>query len=153
MTAKLLLNLMNYLRMICGNLKNKVMNKICTTIEQSKKLIELGIDVNTADMYWWYNGQRYYAETKEHNDMQKSDTPAWSLSVLLELMPPYLFEFERGIDLNIYPNLNGKGWHCSYMPNAVENMKNDKFKQITNGDNPIDAAFEMVCWLLENKKI
>ena len=28
------------------------MSKICTSIEQSKKLIELGIDVNTADMYW-----------------------------------------------------------------------------------------------------
>lgn len=26
------------------------MNKICTNLEQSKKLIELGIDVNTADM-------------------------------------------------------------------------------------------------------
>jgi len=28
------------------------MNKICTSIEQSKKLIELGIDINTADMCW-----------------------------------------------------------------------------------------------------
>ena len=28
------------------------MNKICTDIEQSKKLIELGIDMNTADMCW-----------------------------------------------------------------------------------------------------
>lgn len=27
------------------------MSKICTSLEQSKKLIELGIDVNTADMY------------------------------------------------------------------------------------------------------
>ena len=31
------------------------MNKICTSIEQSKKLIELGIDVNTADMYYDVN--------------------------------------------------------------------------------------------------
>ena len=135
------------------------MNKICTSIEQSKKLIELGINVNTADMYWEYDYdmyiQREYKYYPRVMDEQFDDTcvPAWSLSALLKLMPPYLFEFERGIDLNIYPNLNGKGWHCSYMPNAVENMKNDKFKQITNGDNPIDAAFEMVCWLLENKKI
>lgn len=27
------------------------MGKICTSFEQSKKLIELGIDVNTSDMY------------------------------------------------------------------------------------------------------
>ena len=30
------------------------MNKICTSLEQSKKLIELGIDVNTADMRYGY---------------------------------------------------------------------------------------------------
>ena len=30
------------------------MNKICTSKEQSQKLIDLGIDINTADMYWWY---------------------------------------------------------------------------------------------------
>lgn len=145
------------------------MNKICTSLEQSKKLIELGIDVSTADMFYAdllvdgnhkYNlhplesyGFKTFEETKlkvsEHLDF----IPAWSLSALLELMPPYLFEFERGIDLNIYPNLSGKAWHCSYMPNAVENMKNDKFKQITNGDNLVDAAFEMVVWLKENKKL
>ena len=31
------------------------MNKICTSIEQSQKLIKLGIDVNTADMCWQNN--------------------------------------------------------------------------------------------------
>ena len=48
------------------------MNKICTSMEQSQKLMELGIDVNTADMYYpnrvdignytlpieWKNGSR-----------------------------------------------------------------------------------------------
>jgi hypothetical protein len=67
-------------------------------------------------------------------------------------MPPYLFEWERGIDLNIYRNLNGKGWHVSYMPNNINDMKKDKFRQITNG-NLIDAAFEMICWLIEQKRI
>lgn len=32
-------------------------------------------------------------------------------------------------------------------------MKNDKFKQITNGDDLIDASFEMVVRLKENKMI
>jgi len=36
-------------------------SKICTSIEQSKKLIELGIDVNTADMYY-----QWYSETESH---------------------------------------------------------------------------------------
>ena len=32
-------------------------------------------------------------------------------------------------------------------------MSRIKFKQITNGDNPVDAAFEMICWLKEYKKL
>lgn len=129
---------------------------IATTIEQSKKLLELSIDTSTADMFWLVTREPHLhvlGNEPLSNYDRWEHYPAWSLSALIKLMPPYLFEFERGIDLNVYPNLNGKGWHCSYMPNAVENMKNDKFKQITNGDNPIDAAFEMICWLLENKKI
>ena len=134
------------------------MNKICTSIEQSKKLIELGIDVNTADMFWdTLFAKKPEAQVDNHHFIDEYDdehrVPAWSLSALLKLMPPYLFEFERGIDLNIYPNLNGKGWHCSYIPNNIESIKKDKFKQITNGDNLIDAAFEMVCWLKENGKL
>lgn len=130
-------------------------NKICTSFEQSKKLIELGISINTSDMYYYGIKPHNLCEgTVDENDMSGfGHLPAWSLSALLRLMPPYLFEFERGIDLNIYPNLNGKGWHCSYMPNNIESIKKDKFKQITNGDNPIDAAFEMICWLKENGKI
>lgn len=126
------------------------MNKICTSVEQSNKLIELGIDVSTADMFWHRKLDGTYSLSID-DDVLKSDTPAWSITALLELMPSYLFEFERGIDLNIYPNLNGKAWHCSYMPNAIENMKTDKFKQITNGDNLVDAAYDMVVWLKKNK--
>lgn len=128
-------------------------NKICTSLEQSQKLIELGIDRKTSDMFYWYGEKNVIRIGGKEKQSGYFDIPAWSLTALLKLMPPYLFEFERGIDLNIYPNLNGKGWHCSYMPNNIENMKKDKFKQITNGDNPVDAAFEMICWLKENKKL
>ena len=144
------------------------MTKICTTIEQSKKLIELGIDVITADMCWTNHLFNSFLSSwrvestppQEYKNLLDRFVvkgyliePAWSSDALSKFLPPYLFEFERGIDLNIYPNLNGKGWHCSYMPNCIENMKKDKFKQITNGDTIIDAMFEMVCYLLENKMI
>jgi len=110
------------------------MSKICTTIEQSKKLMELGIDVNTADMYWWYGGKVYYVEAMEDGDFNKeSDIPCWSLSALLELI-----DNKAGIAKEYgtwFSYDNGKshcGKHC---------------------DNPLDAVFEMVVWLLENKKL
>lgn len=82
------------------------MNKICTTIKQSKKLVELGIDPSTADMCWCNNsvkGVNYtddYAlhthtlqELKEIFDEALNGwdkyweiIPAWSLSALLELL-------------------------------------------------------------------
>ena len=125
------------------------MNKICTSLEQSKRLIELGIDVNSADMVYHKNLDGTY-NLRVVNNILEYDIPAWSLSALLELMPSYLFEFERGIDLNLYPSINRKGWLCSYMPNVIENMKTDKFKQITHADNLVDAAYEMIIWLKEN---
>ena len=125
------------------------MNKICTSIEQSKRLIELGIDVNSADMVYHKELNGTYS-LRVVDNVLKYDIPAWSLSALLELMPSYLFEFKRGIDLNLYPSINRKVWLCSYMPNVVENMKTDKFKQITHADSLVDAVYDMIIWLKEN---
>ena len=70
------------------------MNKICTTIEQSQKLIELGIDVNTADMMWddwnlidegWKLSVGYYPEIEK--DYGRKCYPAWSLVALLNILP------------------------------------------------------------------
>lgn len=132
-----------------------------TTIEQSKKLVELGLNPDTADMKWYYWKDEIDAPKvptlgfdktvlESYKNIQAVYLPCWSLGALLEVMPPYLFEFERGIDLNIYRNLNGKGWHASYMPNNIIDMQKDKFRQITNGNTPLEAAYSMVIWLLEN---
>lgn len=119
------------------------MNKICTDIEQSDKLIKLGIDVNTADMYWWYNGQRYYAETKEHNDSQKSDVPAWSLSALLELMPTDDKRDEYYVDTETHSDC----YIVSYR-NCWDGCIHSEYSE----ESLLDAAFEMIVWLKENKK-
>lgn len=138
------------------------MNKICTTVEQSQRLMELGFDYNKADMCYdlgtgdakasinCENFTAYYT-ADEYPEFKDRFIPAWSVAALLDFLPPYLYEFERGIDLNIYRNLSGRGWHCSYMPNCIENMKEDKFKLITNGDDLLDAGYEMVLKLYEMK--
>ena len=121
--------------------------KSFTDLEQSKKLAEI-LPIESADM-----GYRIVAYNPDDTHVYQpycfvgtleSDIPCWSLALLLSVLPTYLFEFDRGIDLNVYPNLNGRGWHCSYMPNCIENMKTDKFKLITNGDTLVDACYEMI---------
>ena len=125
------------------------MNKICTSIDQSKKLIELGIDVNTADIHYMYR----HWEIDENTIGSQSDAsigfdsdfyygadngktyhyiPSWSLSALLELIPSNVFLYSRLVK-----------WDDSYYIEQREMLY----------DNPIDAVFEMVCWLKENNKI
>lgn len=138
------------------------MTKICTSIEQSKKLLELGIDRNTVDMYW-FNRHIDLTETKyelfvvdrsnKHIDFFNSYAvavdnyeiiPAWSLSALLELMPDKI-------------SINNESYYLSFKKKCVEfrgpitcdGQKSKSFEM----DNIIDAAFEMVCWLKENNKL
>lgn len=66
------------------------MNKICTSIEQSKKLIELGIDVYTADMFFAMNGTLpVVSKYIDDGFVTAVDgaIPCWSLSALMNLLP------------------------------------------------------------------
>ena len=138
-------------------------NKIATTVEQSKKLLELGIDQSTADMTYSNasNKGRNYTdkfklelittkEAKEILDMSitKWDTfweliPAWSLSALMEILPAGI----KNYTLHIIKDNVIKGYFCSY-----RNKKNEVFVS-TSGFNVVDAVFEMICYLKENKLI
>jgi hypothetical protein len=137
------------------------MNKICTDIRQSKKLIELGIDVKTADMHYMYR----HWEIDENTIGSQSDAsigfdsdfycgadnsktyhyiPAWSLTALLKLIPTddkkdeYYVTTESHSD---YHTVNYRNcWDgCIHSEDSEESL--------------LDAAFEMVCWLKENDKI
>lgn len=128
------------------------MNKICTSLEQSKKLMELGIDVNTADMY--YDVNNYGIQSKPEvaiGEVWSKDIPAWSLSALLELIPPYLGEFKDGIDFDFSKAMNGKWYSAHYIKLNDNGLAS--FNKVVTGDTAVDAAFEMVCWLKENNKL
>ena len=111
------------------------MNKICTSIEQSQKLIELGIDVSTADMYYqWYSETASALHVGKGSKKLNADCPAWSLTALLKLMPKSFIST---------PNPFSDNYCC----------RNVEFDMEFYADNPVDAAFETLSWLLENKKL
>lgn len=114
---------------------------ISTTVEQSKKLLSLGLKPETSDMYWDFQEHGYILIADElgyyKND---SEIPSWSLSTLLGLMP----DIE-----NNKPSIR-----------KVDNSYCCVYSDFTGGDlywyyssTPVNAAFEMMCWLLENKKV
>jgi len=126
------------------------MNKICTTIEESKKLIELGVDASTADMMWKYNSDKkeYYYKSAIIPYTFFNDIPSWSLSALLELIPPYLGDFNEGIDFGLSKSMNGKWYSAHYIRLNDDGIVT--FNKTVTGDTAIDAVFEMVVWLLES---
>ena len=130
--------------------------KICTDIDQSINLVKSNIlSIENADMYYPNRTGRYginYAvpiEIKLGMNLLSQEIPAFSIDVLANLLPIYLFEFDRGIDLSIYPNSNGKGWHVAYMPNNKVDLEKDSFRLISDGATLVDALYEMVLKLHE----
>lgn len=125
------------------------MDKIGTTPEQSDRLIKAGLNINTADMIW----------VKEDNSLHlgkkfkySGETlPIWSLSALLSLIPPYLGEFNDNIDFGFSKAMNGK-WYSAHYIKTADNGDLSGVKTVT-GEGAVDAAVELVIWLLENKKI
>lgn len=147
------------------------MNKICTTIEQSKKLIELGIDVNTADMVYQSIEDEYgkgkWESIPRNNSLNigyDDDIPAWSLTALLKLIKSEIYgetiygdiitykvdfrKYKLTDDVDLYQIAYGSIKFDVDGQYSFTDMINTGQKE-----DPIDAAFQMVCWLLENKKI
>ena len=89
---------------------------------------------------------RQFKKTEDFNDCRY--LPAWSLAALLGLMPK-LYEYENdpedgGCQPNLCKGWDNNQWHIVYRPSLY----------ITDWyDDPLDAAFEMICWLKENGKI
>lgn len=135
---------------------------IATTINQSKELVRLGLDPSTADMSY---SEEYYGRDNKGNDEWRWQlnackfidvegiTPAWSLSSLLDVMPgvikadgkQYYFHLEK-VGLKY-----GKAYDVSYYFDDVDELY--ELHTTPACDDPVSAAYEMVCWLLTNKYI
>lgn len=140
------------------------MNKICTSIEQSQKLIELGVDTNTADMYYqWYSETESALHVGKGSKKLNADCPAWSLNALINLLPSEFTEvgkystttykikirkYALTDDVDVYQIAYGSIKFNADGQYSFKDMINTGEKE-----NLIDAAFQMVVWIKENNKI
>jgi hypothetical protein len=130
--------------------------KSYTDLEQSRKLAEI-LPLESADMKWFFwksdiDVPKFptFGYSKDAAENYKSTEavylPCWSLSALLELMPEIHGERPKLDTGRIqtdkyyveypYHERTKKDWHSTELY-----------------DEPLDAAFEMICWLKENKKL
>lgn len=82
----------------------KFNSQICTTKEQSERLLKLGLKPETADMCWFNDMQKpfcspYKCFVEKAQEMKWIIFPAWSLHRLIELIDVYevLLEWKFGI--------------------------------------------------------
>ena len=101
----------------------KFNSQVCTTIEQSKRLLELGLKPETADMYYfWLDETDYRLNVDVDNNplkykMDKTYIPAWSLHKLIEL----------------YTYKNCALYYMIRTPHSFDGVINDIAKRIENG--------------------
>ena len=119
-----------------------------TTIEQSKRLLSLGLRLRTADA-WYINGSGnpHPGKWSDHSH-DDDDIPAWSLSALLELMPGEIQYYSETFheEAKAHFTLN-KGsiepivYTCSY---------DFDFDASFEGFTPLEAVYNMLVWLLKD---
>ena len=101
--------------------------KSYTDIEQSKKLSEF-LPIESADMYWWSSGKRYYIEAIDDDDYDEDkDICAWSLAALLDVLPSATLDSSGDHYYRLHCMTRYTEWYS----------------------NPVDACYEMILKLHE----
>lgn len=124
------------------------MVQIATSIEQSNKLLELGLSSESADMCWALPcaiaekvkdiPPQLYVEPYCSADI----APAWSLSRLESKIPCGITNEDGDTYLfNKWNRLDGS-WKAAY------HLDDNEYISFTG--NPFEVIYDMIVWLLEN---
>ena len=128
-----------------------MLTRFFTDIEQSRKLLSLGLRPETADMYFMETAPNNFVpgicgrlemDMLLKNPEYYKMTPAWTFTALMRLMPMYCASEPR-LFKSFFASEPKQRYHLEYFP------------EHNTGDYelPVDAAFEMICYLIENKII
>ena len=134
------------------------MSNIATTIEQSKRLLVLGLDIKSADMCLCKTAQdTWFLCAGTPGEYDAHTVPAWSLSALLDVMPIIITKDGMEYKLGVFPSglfsthSDTSKWTLQYCGRDYFYKSRNKYPilaAITQHDI-ITAAYEMVCCLLE----
>ena len=118
--------------------------KSYTDLKQSKVLSKI-LPLESADMYLWSSGKRYYIEAMDDGDFNEEEghVRAWSLAALLGVLPeingiPLTLEKVKAED-----GYEGYYYHIEYKDKIL----------IPYSKNPVDACCELILRLHELKML
>lgn len=133
----------------------KFNTQICTTVEQSKRLLKLGLDVDTSDLSWvamklWGDGveipeeERSYFLAKHNDDFfygiyDIDCVPAWSLHRLIAMLP---LEIEDDYSTESFLKIEGS--------NIVYKEEDVFIYNSFEKDNIYDNIIDCIEWLIQD---
>ena len=112
-------------------------SSVCTSREQSERLLALGLKKETADMGWvkLLEGDGYMMAIAE--DYSFIDIPAWSLDRLRELIPENIFTGVRN------------QWHRVMYNGILTYEEGDDSLVIFREENIYDRCISCIEWLIK----
>lgn len=138
------------------------MSNIATSVEQSQELVSLGVNPETADMWWNYYSITYdlgHAMEIRLNEPilcnlnwfnREDNIPAWSLVALLELTPLRIEKdgiiYYQCIERDI---IKERSYTFSYANLFKEPTQSGYYLYFSLEDDPVDAAVETIRWLVK----
>lgn len=123
-------------------------SQICTTKEQSERLLALGLKKETADMYLCpsIEGIIYQVVQLPESSFAEDETPAWSLHRLLCIIPKYIqvpdnvWEYKHDLYLSI-----DEGLYIRY----EENVNEPCFDKTFWKDDIYQGCISCIEWLIK----
>ena len=111
--------------------------------------------LESADMYWWSSGKRYYIEAMDDGDFNEEEghIRAWSLAALLGILPIVYTNNKKEVCGPLHIDITDSEtpfvlWYVNplHKVNIVE-LETKEY------DNLVDACVEMILKLKENNNL
>lgn len=127
--------------------------QIATTREQSERLLAMGVKPETADMYWMLDKMSLEMESELSigpcsvvEDKWTKFTPAWSLSRLISMLPPFISGMKSGREPH-HPELikSKQGYVLSIRRYTADCLVGTHIEK-----DPIECCVSMIDWLIKN---
>ena len=122
------------------------MTESFTSIPQSKKLITLGLDPDTADMYWEkivFDGAKSPFYTIQSGWInEEGNIRSWSITALLELIPG---------EIKIHKDYEGKysaSWNSPFENISDDDNRALDFYESKQYNGIIDALIELITYII-----
>lgn len=136
------------------------MSKQCLDIQQMQHLKELGVDTSKASMVLLYTDDEgeiiewedadefpgkfvelYDAETGNYDHSYRKYCGVFTLQDILDLLPTEIDKENQNYQLEVFRNPQRYFVSYYWLDNLLISLNEVEF---------IDAAYEMLCWLIEN---